>query len=99
MTPPQRARSAAAVGCNPLLTCSPVTATAPGDARRCASSCAGGNRRWPPRPAARGAAATWTSGNTQDYRFTVTVKDGVLNGNTTSNDTGLFDFVWEARSA
>ncbi len=47
----------------------------------------------------KAAAATWTSGNTQDYRFTVTVKDGVLNGNTTSNDTGLFDFVWEARSA
>ncbi len=47
----------------------------------------------------KAAAATWSAGNTVDYRFTVTVKDGTLNGNTTSNDTGLFDFTWEARSA
>ena len=47
----------------------------------------------------KAAAATWAATDTVDYRFTVTVKDGVVVGNTTSNDTGTFDFVWEARSA
>jgi hypothetical protein len=47
----------------------------------------------------KAAAATWSNPSSVDYRFTVTVKDGALNGNTTSNDTGLFDFTWEARSS
>ena len=47
----------------------------------------------------KASGATWAANDAVDYRFTVTVKDGVVNGNTTSNDTGLFDFTWEARSA
>lgn len=46
----------------------------------------------------KAGAATWAASDSVDYRFTVTVKDGVPNGNVTTNDTGLFDFTWEARS-
>lgn len=46
----------------------------------------------------KAGGATWAASDSVDYRFTVTVKDGVPNGNVTTNDTGLFDFTWEARS-
>jgi predicted ribosomally synthesized peptide with SipW-like signal peptide len=42
--------------------------------------------------------SAFAQNNSVDLRFTTTVKDGVLNGNTTSNDTGLFDWTFEARN-
>lgn len=42
--------------------------------------------------------SAFASGNTLDLRFTTTVKDGVVGGNTASNDTGLFDYTFEARN-
>lgn len=46
---------------------------------------------------AKGSA--WASGNTVDYRFTITTKDDTTaNAHTTSNDTGTHDFTWEAHS-
>ena len=46
---------------------------------------------------AKGSA--WSSGNTVDYRFTITTKDDPAANNHTGNHaTGSHDFVWEANS-
>jgi hypothetical protein len=46
---------------------------------------------------AKGSA--WSSGNTVDYRFTITTKDDTTtNAHTTDHATGSHDFVWEAQS-
>lgn len=42
--------------------------------------------------------SAFATGNTIDLRFTTTVKDGVVNGNKTANDTGSFDYTFEARN-
>ena len=43
--------------------------------------------------------SSWSSGNTVDYRFTITTKDDTAaNAHTTDHATGPHDFVWEAQS-
>jgi predicted ribosomally synthesized peptide with SipW-like signal peptide len=42
--------------------------------------------------------SAWATNNSVDLRFTTTVKDGAVNGNTAINDTGLFDYTFEAQS-
>ena len=42
--------------------------------------------------------SAFATGNFVDLRFTTTVKDGVVNGNKTNNDTGSFDYTFEARN-
>lgn len=46
---------------------------------------------------AKGSA--WSTGNTVDYRFTITTKDDTTaNAHTADHATGSHDFVWEAQS-
>ncbi|MDQ3871135.1 MAG: SipW-dependent-type signal peptide-containing protein [Chloroflexota bacterium] len=40
----------------------------------------------------------FATSNAVDLRFTTTVKDGTVNGNTADNDTGTFEYTFEARS-
>ena len=43
--------------------------------------------------------SSWSSGNSVDYRFTITTKDDTsANAHVTDHATGSHDFVWEAQS-
>jgi hypothetical protein len=43
--------------------------------------------------------SSWSTGNTVDYRFTITTKDDTTaNAHTGDHTTGSHDFVWEAQS-
>ena len=47
----------------------------------------------------KAAGAAWTSGQSVDYRFTVTVVDDPTpNARTSAVDTGAHSFTWEARN-
>jgi hypothetical protein len=41
----------------------------------------------------------FANGSSVDLRFTTTVKDGTVNGNTADNDTGAFEYTFEAQSS
>lgn len=48
----------------------------------------------------KASAATWTNGNTVDYRFTITQNDdATVNAHTTVTGSGLHTFTWEARNS
>lgn len=47
----------------------------------------------------KASAATWSAGNTQDYRFTISaVDDTTANARTSTFSTGNHSFFWEAQN-